>query len=59
MPAFILLIIIAAIILWFLCSFLYQPIGRFIGMIINNVREAIKDKEYKEEKGECKDEKKR
>lgn len=45
MPAFIMLIIIAAIILWFLCSFLYKPIGKIVGTIIRDAQETIKDKE--------------
>lgn len=47
MPAFILLIIIGAIVLWFLCSFLYKPIGRLVGAIIRDVQESIKDEDFK------------
>lgn len=41
---FILLIILGAIILWFLCSFLYKPLGKFVGGIIRDVQNAIDDK---------------
>lgn len=45
MLALILLTILAAIILWFLCSFLYKPIGRLVLTVIRQVQETIKDKE--------------
>lgn len=57
MPAFILLIIIAAIALWFVCSFLYKPLGNIVGKIIKKSQDTIQEsKEFKREKGESKDE---
>ena len=56
MPAFILLVIIGLVVLWFLCSFLYKPIGRFVGTIINDARETMKDEDLQNSnKGDTKE----
>ena len=58
MPALILLIIIGTIALWFLCSCLFRPIGRFIGSIMKDIRDATEDENTLGEKGEDVDEEK-
>lgn len=41
MIAFILLVIIAIIILWFLLCFLFKPLGGFLCTIFNEVKNAM------------------
>ena len=43
MFVFTILIILGVIILWFLCSSLYRPLGKFVGRIINDARDAMDD----------------
>jgi len=51
-PALVILVILAVIILWFLLSFLYKPIGEFILRIFKHTMDDINenDKEKKEGK---------
>lgn len=44
-PAFIILVIIICIAIWFLASALYKPIGKFIGKIGEDVINELKDEE--------------
>ena len=50
-PVFVLLVILAAILLWFLLSFVFYPLGRIIYRLVKDVVDEIKreDKEKKEE----------
>jgi F0F1-type ATP synthase membrane subunit b/b' len=49
-PAFILLVILLAILLWFLLAFAYKPFGRLIHRIGKDAMDEINDKEEKDEK---------
>lgn len=44
-PAFIILVIIICIAIWFLASALYKPIGKFIGKIGEDAINELKDEE--------------
>lgn len=50
-PAFILLVLLGAVVVWFLLSFAFRPIGRFIYRIWKDAVDSIK-KEESEEKEE-------
>ena len=45
MLAFWILLLVGLIALWFLCSFAFKPIGRFIGKIIKDTKEIITEEE--------------
>lgn len=51
-PVFVLLVILAAILLWFLLSFVFYPLGRLICRLVKDAVDEMKreDKEKKEEK---------
>lgn len=49
-PMFVLLIILAAIAVWFLLSFAFRPIGRFIYRIWKDAIDEINRKDESEEK---------
>jgi F0F1-type ATP synthase membrane subunit b/b' len=54
-PFLVFLIIIVAVLIWVICSFLYKPIGRFFGRLFNDVKEAVSEEtslEEKDNKGE-------
>lgn len=55
-PVLIMLVAIGATLLWFLCAWLYKPIGAIITRLINDSKRAMfeddKTKENNEEKGE-------
>jgi uncharacterized protein involved in cysteine biosynthesis len=52
-PFLVLLILIAAVLIWVICSFLYKPIGRFFGRLFNDVKEAVSEEtENENNKGE-------
>lgn len=50
-PAFILLVLLGAVAVWFLLSFAFRPIGRFFYRIWKDAVDSIK-KEEREEKEE-------
>lgn len=52
-PAFIILIILVVIVLWFLLSFAFYPVGKFIYRIWRDAIDEMnkRDKEDEEEKG--------
>jgi F0F1-type ATP synthase membrane subunit b/b' len=53
-----LLLIVAAVALWFLCSFAYRPIGKFFRRIFKEAKDEIeKYDEYVVETKETKEEK--
>lgn len=47
-PVLVWLIIIAAFLLWLLCSALYIPIGKLINRLFSDAREAMMEEEEKE-----------
>lgn len=47
-PVFWLLVIIAAIALWFLSSILFRPLGKYVSKIFNDTVDIINDKEDEE-----------
>lgn len=47
-PIIVLLVIFGAILLWFICAFLFRPIGRFFKRLWKDAMNAMKDKEQKE-----------
>ena len=53
-PALLILVILVLIILWFLLSFLYKPLGKLVHSIWKDAVDIINenDEENKEEKGE-------
>lgn len=48
-PVFVLAIILCVIVLWFLLSFAYKPVGRFVLKLWNDSVSEIKDNEEKKE----------
>lgn len=42
-PAFIILVIIGASLLWLICSFLYVPIGKFFNRLLKDSNRAMHD----------------
>lgn len=50
-PVLVFLILLAAVALWFLCAFLFYPIGRFIYRIVKDAFEEM-NREDKKEKHE-------
>lgn len=42
-PAFILLVLLGAFLLWLLCSFLYVPIGRTVNRLLKDSHRAMND----------------
>lgn len=50
-PIFIILVILAGILLWFLLAFAFKPIGKLLLMLWNDANDSInKNDEEKEEK---------
>lgn len=49
-PAFIILVILGAVVLWFLLSFVFYPLGRFIYRIWKDAVDEINRKDESEEK---------
>ena len=50
-PVLVFLILLAAVTLWLLCTFLFDPIGRFIYRIVKDAFEVM-NREDKKEKHE-------
>lgn len=45
-PVFVVLVLLAAFLIWLLCSFLYRPIGKIARRLIDDAQEAMeKDEE--------------
>lgn len=55
-PVLIFLILLGGFLLWLVGSFLYRPIGRFFGRLIEDAKEAMTEEENKDNKGENEDE---
>lgn len=55
-PVLVFLVIVAAIILWFLLSFVFVPFGRFISRIGKDALEEMNKDENNKEKGERRNE---
>ena len=51
-PVLVFLSLIAAALLWLICSFLYKPIGRFFNRLLNDAKEAMFEEENTNNKGE-------
>ena len=51
-PVLVFLIIIAAALLWLICSFLYRPIGRLFNRLFSDAKEAMFEETKDESKGE-------
>ncbi|MCI8378654.1 MAG: hypothetical protein HFH72_09070 [Lachnospiraceae bacterium] len=49
-PAFIFLVVFAAVVVWFLLSFAFRPIGRFFYRIWKDAVDEINKKDESEEK---------
>lgn len=47
-PLLIILLFIAACLLWLVCSFLYKPLGKLFGRLIKDAKDTM----FEEEKGE-------
>ena len=43
--AFYILVIIAAVALWFLLSFLFKPLGKFLTRIFNDAKDIMEEQE--------------
>lgn len=50
-PAFIIIILISAITLWFFLSGAFRPLGRFFHHIWNDAKDAMSESEDEENKG--------
>lgn len=50
--AFYILIILAAMVLWFLLSFLFKPLGKFLFRIFKDTKDIIEENDIKENKNE-------
>lgn len=48
-PAFLVIVVIVCIAVWFLASSLYKPIGKFIGRIGKDAIDTIKEENESEE----------
>ena len=48
-PAFIILVILGAIILWFLLSFVFMPLGRFVYKVVKDAFDIMNKEEKAEE----------
>lgn len=44
---FVFLLFLAAILIWFLCSFLFRPIGAFVSKLWNDAKNAMTDDQDK------------
>ncbi len=51
MPVFILLLFVSAAVLWVLLSFVFIPLGRFVGRILEDAKDAM-NKEDPEDSSE-------
>ena len=51
-PAFIILVIIICVAVWFLASALYKPIGKFIGKVGDDAIKELSEEEKEKEKEE-------
>lgn len=51
-PALWILILLAAVLLWFIISFIFVPLGRFVLKKWDNVMGILNDEEEKEDKHE-------
>ena len=51
-PVLVFLIIVAAAILWLICSFLYRPIGRLFNRLFSDAKEAMFEEAKNDNKGE-------
>lgn len=40
-PVFVVLVLLAAFLIWLLCSFLYRPIGKIARRLIDDAQEAM------------------
>lgn len=49
-PVFVFLVILAAVIVWFLCAFLFKPLGRFIYRIGKDAADNMTEGNEVEEK---------
>lgn len=49
-PVFIFLVLLAAVALWFLCTFLFYPIGRFLCRLVKDAVDEMNRDEKKEKK---------
>lgn len=50
MPIFWILVVAAAILLWFLLSFLYKPLGRLAKRLWGDAQEAMSEDDIKDNK---------
>lgn len=44
-PVFVGLVLLGGAFLWLLCSFLYKPIGKFFGRLIDDANDAMFEEE--------------
>jgi hypothetical protein len=51
-PVLIILLFVAACLLWLVCSFLYRPLGKLFGRLIKDAKDEILKEEEKGEKEE-------
>lgn len=49
-PAFIILVILGTILLWFLLSFVFIPLGKLVYKVVNDAIDIMNKDENKEEK---------
>lgn len=51
-PVFVILVLFGGALLWLLGSFLYRPIGKFFGRLIDDAEEAMFEKEKEKKENE-------
>lgn len=49
-PVFVFMVILAAVLLWFLCVFVFKPLGGLLLKLWNDAFEVMNEKDKKEEK---------
>lgn len=52
MPVFILLLFVSAAVLWVLLSFVFIPLGRFVGRILEDAKDAMNKEDPEDSSGD-------
>lgn len=55
MPVFIFLVFVLAAVLWVLLSFAFKPLGRFVGRILKEAKDAMDEEDPSDENTASKD----
>lgn len=55
MPAFFILVILGAMLLWLCCSFIFAPLGRFVSKLLTDAKDAMNKEDPIEDSNEEKE----